>query len=144
MEEKKWFHKKNGIILLIWLIFPLGLYLMWKESIFTKKIRLFVSLGITSILAAIIYSSLFVEPDPDRNYKEWTNKFDQKKSKYCNCISKAKKSTRNIEKQDKAIKYCHIEFQSFYEEFEDATHLTDEEFEKIDQYVQQEYNKACK
>tara|TARA_B100000900_G_C20000959_1_gene481772 strand:+ start:138 stop:485 length:348 start_codon:yes stop_codon:yes gene_type:complete len=76
--------------------------------------------------------------------KGWKKYFDDAKSDYCSCVEKAQASTRNIEKQEREIRYCHSDLQKVYEELEDDTSLSDEEFKSIDDYIQKEYNKPCK
>ena len=44
ITEKKWHEKPTSIVLLLILFFPVGLFLMWKNNIFSKKIRIFVSI----------------------------------------------------------------------------------------------------
>ena len=74
----------------------------------------------------------------------WKEYFDEAKNDYCNCIDEARSSTRNIEKQERQMNRCHIELQNVYEEFEDVTSLSDEEFEDINKYIQKVYNEPCK
>lgn len=50
----KWYQKPKGVILLLVFFFPLGLYFMWKNEMWSKKTRLII----TSILIiAIIFQN---------------------------------------------------------------------------------------
>lgn len=42
-KDLKWYQKKNGIIIVIILFFPVGLYLMWKHSDWSKKTKLIIT-----------------------------------------------------------------------------------------------------
>lgn len=48
-KKNKWYHKTGGIILWIILFYPVGLYLMWRYSSWSKKWKL----GITGIYALL-------------------------------------------------------------------------------------------
>ena len=53
-QNLKWYQKKNGIIIVLILFFPVGLYLMWKHSDWNNKTKviitsLFLIAGIFSI-----------------------------------------------------------------------------------------------
>jgi hypothetical protein len=52
--ELKWFQKQTGIIILLILFFPVGLYLMWKNQLWTKKTRWIVS-GVLAVLVIANY-----------------------------------------------------------------------------------------
>jgi hypothetical protein len=51
--ELKWYKKPNGVIILLILFFPVGLYLMWKNELWTKQTRWIV----TVVLAVIVIAS---------------------------------------------------------------------------------------
>ena len=51
--ELKWYQKPIGVIILLLFFFPLGLYLMWKNELWTKQIRWVV----TGIIAVIFISN---------------------------------------------------------------------------------------
>jgi hypothetical protein len=51
--ELKWYQKPNGVIILLIIFFPVGLYLMWKNELWTKKSRLIV----TSVFAVMIIAN---------------------------------------------------------------------------------------
>lgn len=54
MEEKqKWYHSNFGIIILLFIFFPLGFYFMWRYSKWDKKIKV----GITVFLLLIFMTS---------------------------------------------------------------------------------------
>lgn len=48
--ELKWYQKPTGVIILLIFLFPVGLYLMWKNELWTKKTRWIV----TGVLALIV------------------------------------------------------------------------------------------
>ena len=52
--ELKWFQKQTGVIILLILFFPVGLYLMWKNQLWTKKTRWIVS-GVIAVLVIANY-----------------------------------------------------------------------------------------
>lgn len=43
-ESLKWYQKPTGIIIVLIFFFPVGLYLMWKNEIWTKATRIVVSI----------------------------------------------------------------------------------------------------
>ena len=51
--ELKWYQKPTGIIILLIFFFPVGLYLMWKNDLWTKQTRWIV----TGILAVIVIAN---------------------------------------------------------------------------------------
>lgn len=55
-DQKKWYQANSGIIALLFLFFPAGLYLMWKYSPWPKKTRWFVT-GVVVVL--LLISSIF-------------------------------------------------------------------------------------
>lgn len=50
--ELKWYQKPTGVILLLIIFFPVGLYLMWKNDMWTKKTRQIVTAVIAVFLLA--------------------------------------------------------------------------------------------
>jgi hypothetical protein len=50
--EKKWYQKPTSIIILLIFFFPVGLYLMWKNELWTKQIRWVVSSAIVIVVIA--------------------------------------------------------------------------------------------
>lgn len=50
--ELKWYQKPTGIIILLIFFFPVGLYLMWKNELWTKQTRWIVTAVIVLILVA--------------------------------------------------------------------------------------------
>lgn len=55
-KNKKWYQKPVGIIILLILFFPVGLYLMWKYAHWNKVVKLIV----TAIIAVIVIVNLVV------------------------------------------------------------------------------------
>ena len=51
--EIKWYQKPNGVIILLIFFFPVGLYQMWKNKLWTKQTRLIV----TAIFAVLIVAN---------------------------------------------------------------------------------------
>jgi len=50
--ETKWYQKPTGVIILLIIFFPVGLYLMWKNDMWTKKTRWIVTAGIAVLILA--------------------------------------------------------------------------------------------
>ena len=115
------------------------LYINFLSFPFKSKIGKIV-LTVFSILA-IGYMLIYGERID--KYTEWTNDFDQAKSKYCKCMENARK-IRNLEKLDKEERDCSYKFRLFYNKFEDASNLSDSLFTEIDNYIQREFNTPCK
>jgi sRNA-binding protein len=53
-NNEAWYRKSWGVGLLIWLFFPVGLYLMWKHTTWNKKLKW----GITGVFALLILLSV--------------------------------------------------------------------------------------
>ena len=51
--ELKWYQKPVGVIILLIFFFPVGLYLMWKNELWTKQTRWIV----TGVLALIVIAN---------------------------------------------------------------------------------------
>ena len=56
--SKKWHEKTTYIIICLILFFPVGLYFMWKNNIWSKKARWIISIF---FLLAVIFNSEYVE-----------------------------------------------------------------------------------
>ena len=52
--ELKWYQKPNGVIILLLFFFPVGLYLMWKNELWTKQKRWII----TGALALIVITNI--------------------------------------------------------------------------------------
>ena len=50
--ELKWFQKPTGIIILLIVFFPVGLFLMWKNEMWSKKTRWIVTGAIAILFIA--------------------------------------------------------------------------------------------
>lgn len=50
--ELKWYQKPAGVIILLIFFFPLGLYLMWKNELWTKQTRWIVTAFIAVVIIA--------------------------------------------------------------------------------------------
>lgn len=55
-KEQKWFQKPNGVTILLVLLLPVGIYLMWKNNIWSKRTR-FIITGITSLVVILNIST---------------------------------------------------------------------------------------
>lgn len=42
-QEKKWYQRTGGVILLLLLCFPIGIYMMWKYADWKKGIKIAIS-----------------------------------------------------------------------------------------------------
>lgn len=58
-NDKKWYQKSAGIILMLILFFPVGLYLMWRYTGWNRKIKIGIS---ATFLVAFIISCIIPEP----------------------------------------------------------------------------------
>lgn len=58
----KWHQKTNGVIVLLLLFFPLGLYHMWKNNLWSKGLRWMITATFAVIMVSSIGSS-----NPERN-----------------------------------------------------------------------------
>lgn len=61
MKIPKWYQKPVGVGFLLWLFFPVGLYFMWKEKVWTSKTRIII----TSVLSLFIILALAGEKSDD-------------------------------------------------------------------------------
>lgn len=61
-KDLKWFQKKQGIIVLLILFFPVGIYLMWKYSEWNNKTKAIVT-------AIILIGVIFVKTDESSDSK---------------------------------------------------------------------------
>jgi hypothetical protein len=52
-KELKWYQKPTGVIILLIFFFPVGLYLMWKNELWTKQTRWIV----TAVLALVVIAN---------------------------------------------------------------------------------------
>tara|TARA_B100001142_G_C13854957_1_gene469773 strand:+ start:133 stop:519 length:387 start_codon:yes stop_codon:yes gene_type:complete len=103
---------------------------------------------IISISGLVIFLLLFAPSyTPEMYYKEWTEDFDRAKSTYCSCRDGAFKSTRNLEKQERKLRDCMLQFQRYYEYLEDEdfnnASYADSLFLEINKYVQRGFNQPC-
>jgi hypothetical protein len=46
----KWYNKPKSVIILLVLFFPIGLYLMWKNQLWSNKVRWIVSIAFAVIV----------------------------------------------------------------------------------------------
>jgi hypothetical protein len=69
----KWTEKPSSIILLIILFFPLGIYLMWKNDVFSKRNRVIVTSVFGIIFLSILGGSESNSTDNEILLNELTN-----------------------------------------------------------------------
>jgi len=75
-KDLKWYQKKNGIIIVLILFFPVGLYLMWKHSDWNNKTKVII----TSIfLIGAIFSKTDESSDSKIN--------ESLKPSLCDCLT---------------------------------------------------------
>lgn len=48
--ELKWYQKQTGIIILLIILFPIGLYQMWKNNLWSKKTRWIVTIALIVLI----------------------------------------------------------------------------------------------
>ena len=65
-SELKWHQKTTTIILLLIFFFPLGLYFMWKNGLWSSKVRL----GITGFFVLLLLGSLNTEKGTNNSESE--------------------------------------------------------------------------
>jgi hypothetical protein len=58
-SEKKWYQQPLGVGVLLWLFFPVGLYFMWKEKVWTSKTRIII----TSVISLFIIAGFAGKKD---------------------------------------------------------------------------------
>ena len=61
--KTKWYQKSFGIVLLLILFFPVGLYLMWKYSNWNKVVKIVVTVIVAIILISAMSDSKSLEDD---------------------------------------------------------------------------------
>jgi len=67
--KKKWYQKTGGIIALLVLFFPVGLYLMWKHASWNKTVKW----GVTGVFAFLVLVNAFGgEPTSTTNSQDTT------------------------------------------------------------------------
>lgn len=67
--ELKWYQKPAGVIILLIFFFPVGLYLMWKNELWTKQTRWIV----TGVLALIVIANAGNDKNGNSSYYENTS-----------------------------------------------------------------------
>ncbi|MDR0513777.1 MAG: hypothetical protein LBG81_01270 [Coriobacteriaceae bacterium] len=53
--NKRWYHRTAGIVLLLFLFFPVGLYLMWKYATWPKAVKVIITMG---FVVAVVNQSI--------------------------------------------------------------------------------------
>lgn len=90
----KWYQKPLGIIVLLFLFFPVGLFLMWKYSNWSKQAKW----TITGVLAVAIFLMLIIPQSPPTE-QETVSKVEPKKEA---TISSKEKAANEAEAKKKA------------------------------------------
>ena len=86
MENKKWYQKSWGIILLLYLFFPVGLFLMWKYSNWNKIVKIII----TSIFAFLFIIIMFAGDT------ETPNNIDNENTTVLSSVSEQENTTDEI------------------------------------------------
>lgn len=79
MEDRtklKWYQKPTGVIILLIFFFPLGLYLLWKNDIWTKQTRWFI----TAIIFVVIVANVGNDKSSNSGSKSSTENIEGTKS----------------------------------------------------------------
>src|SRR5687767_6382656 len=63
VSSDKWYHKPLGIVLLLIVFFPIGLYLMWRYANWTPRTKGIVTAVVVGLFGLI---SLVDTPEPQR------------------------------------------------------------------------------
>ncbi len=58
-SKEKWLRQPTVIAVFLILLFPLGVYLMWKHKLWSKETRLVVSVLIVYIITKILKTMIF-------------------------------------------------------------------------------------
>jgi hypothetical protein len=59
--ERKWYQENWAIISLLWLFFPVGLYLMWRHAKWPQRNKWIVSAAIALLVVVVVIASAFAE-----------------------------------------------------------------------------------
>lgn len=76
-EKPKWFDSKPLVILLIFVFFPVGLYALWKNSYFSKKLKIILTILVGAVVLMIGASG---EDSPSNSTTAKANSTPQKGS----------------------------------------------------------------
>ena len=93
-NTQKWYQKPLGIIVLLFLFFPVGLFLMWKYSNWSNQAKWII----TGIVAVVVVISLFIPQNPPTE-QETVSKVEPKKEA---TISAEEKAANEAEAKKKA------------------------------------------
>ena len=94
VKGEKWHQKPLGIIVLLFLFFPVGLYLMWKHSNWSKQAKW----TITGVFAVAVFLMLIIPQSPPTE-QETVSKVEPKKEA---TISAKEKAANEAEEEKKA------------------------------------------
>ncbi len=72
-ESFKWYQKPTSIIIFLIFFFPIGLYLMWKNEIWSKTTRIVISI----IFGLLLINSVNKNSKSNSNFPETTNIEDE-------------------------------------------------------------------
>jgi len=102
--EKKWYEKDKGIILLLIFFFPVGLYLVWKKSDWTKRNKVFAT-----VCVALMVGYAQTLPPPPAYSSSNSSHSHTKSCGYCGKSYNAKNgwsSVMRIVQQSPQGSYC--------------------------------------
>ena len=78
MENKKWYQKSWGIILILFLFFPIGIFLMWKHSNWNKLIKIIITIILVFPFIIVMFTGNSETSDNTNNTTEnTTNQLEQ-------------------------------------------------------------------
>jgi len=81
--EKKWYQESSGVILLLLLFFPVGLYLMWKYTKWSIKAKWIIT-GVLVLLTFIVGTPDMELVEPENSENETSQEVIQKDEKQVN------------------------------------------------------------
>lgn len=78
MGNKKWYQKSWGIILILFLFFPIGIFLMWKHSNWNKLIKIIITIILVFPFIIVMFTGNSETSDNTNNTTEnTTNQLEQ-------------------------------------------------------------------
>ncbi|RVU25566.1 hypothetical protein EOJ36_03880 [Sandaracinomonas limnophila] len=85
-SEQKWYQKPNGTIILLVLFFPIGLYQMWKNELWTKQTRWII----TAVLAVVVLANAGKnKPQTSYSGSSSTSASNLSAPDICDCVTNA-------------------------------------------------------
>jgi hypothetical protein len=87
--ELKWYQKQTGIIILLVLFFPIGLYQMWKNKLWTNITRWIVTGAIIGIAAANVGNNNSSSSVNNNSSSSSSNSTSSSGPDICDCLTNA-------------------------------------------------------